>query len=115
MTQLNSFEAHTYNIERLRYLSNGYLGSVSDDKSVKLWNTTTWNLIFSYTGHSNYVFDVAYLGNDLYASGSSDNTIQIWQLPSGLMMQSINVAAALRCLQLLPNGNLASGDTSSNI
>lgn len=52
---------------------------MSQDDTVKLWNTTTWHLQANYTRHIANTFDCAYLNKkdnriDLYASGSDDKS-----------------------------------------
>ena len=99
----------------MRYLSSGYLASTSNDNTVKLWNTTTWNLVYNFTGHSYWTYDVIFLSNtNSYASGSVDGTIQIWQIDVGLV-RSINVGYEILCLDVLPNGNLIGGDNYGTI
>ena len=99
----------------MNHLSNGYLATTSDDNTVTLWNTTTWKPVVTYLGHTDSVYDTIYLGNDLYASTSDDLTIHIWNLKNGSLMTNINTDERMRCLLLLPNGNIASGDYVNKI
>ncbi|MFM6250725.1 MAG: WD40 repeat domain-containing protein, partial [Dolichospermum sp.] len=51
------------------------------DKTIKIWDGRTGNLLRTLSGHSNWVWSVAWSpdGRTL-ASGSWDNTIKIWQV-----------------------------------
>ena len=53
----------------------------SSDKTIKLWNVKTGNLVQTLTGNSSRVNSVAYSPDgQTLASGSHDNTIKIWRL-----------------------------------
>ena len=54
------------------------LVSGSEDRTIKLWNKNTGNLLRTLRGHGNWVWTVAFDSNDILASGSRDNTIKLW-------------------------------------
>ena len=58
-----------------------WLASGSDDKTLKIWDTTSGNLILTLTGHTDKVFAVAWSpdGKEI-ASGSFDGTVKIGTL-----------------------------------
>ena len=58
-------------------LSKRRLASISDGRSIKVWNVETGEEIRTLTGHSVYSLAVLSDGNRL-ASGSFDATIKIW-------------------------------------
>ena len=64
------------------------IASVSDDKTVKLWNIdgTLLNIFKEPSGHSREVYAVA-ISNDgeIVASGSADNTVKLWQRDGTLL------------------------------
>ena len=45
----------TYGVTSLAILQNGNLASASWDKSIKIWNTTSFMLISTLTGHTDGV------------------------------------------------------------
>jgi WD40 repeat protein len=59
----------------LRIVSGG------QDRTVKIWNTSTGACLQTLAGHSHWVMSVAVLGNngDRIVSGSYDKTIKIWR------------------------------------
>jgi serine/threonine protein kinase len=55
------------------------LASGSEDKTIKLWNLYTGQLLHTLQGHSNMVWSVAISPDgQILASGSDDQTIKIW-------------------------------------
>ncbi|OCR01182.1 serine/threonine protein kinase [Oscillatoriales cyanobacterium USR001] len=60
------------------------LASGSWDRTIKLWNVKTGELITTLTGHSDRVNSVAISPDGMIlASGSSDETIKLWNLSGG--------------------------------
>ena len=65
------------------------LASGSDDRTVKLWNSSTGQLLRTFTGHSHYVESVAFDSGHLLASGSRDRTIKVWNTTSGHLVRTL--------------------------
>ncbi len=57
---------------------NDILASGSYDRTIKLWNKNTGDLLRTLSGHYNLVQSVAFDSNDILASGSGDYTIKLW-------------------------------------
>jgi WD40 repeat protein len=119
---MKSFTAHSNQINRIKQtpFNSDYVATCSHDNSVKIWNATTtinnWNLIRSYTGHTNYVYGLEWIDQDTIASGSLDRKIQIWSKSTGTVLLTINTGHGVYCLKLLANGfYLASGLDNYNI
>jgi WD40 repeat protein len=56
------------------------LASSSDDRRVKLWDTSTGQELCTFTGHSSWMHAIALSPDEqILASGSSDSLIYIWQ------------------------------------
>ena len=70
-------------------MPNGFLVSCSKDNFVKIWNTTEWTLVTTYTGHQDEVWALDYLVNNTIATGASDKTIQIWDVLSGKIKKKL--------------------------
>ena len=73
---------HSDSVSSVAYSPNGQtLASGSWDKTIKLWNVKTGNLLQTLEGHYILVYSVAYSPDgQTLASGSSDDTIKIWRL-----------------------------------
>ena len=119
-----NFTAHSNLIYRLVTLSNGRLGTVSADNTVKIWNTTDWSLITMYTGHMADVYDVRVIDETMpqvVVSVSDDLTLQIWNISaSNQTIFTISTGNLMRCIKIIPtlNGSssyLLTGAYSGNI
>jgi WD40 repeat protein len=56
------------------------LASGSEDKTIKLWNLKTGDLLCTLTGHEGSVRSVAISPDgQTLASGSHDNSIKLWE------------------------------------
>ncbi len=86
---------HMEFIRHLKYLpyKNGYVASVSNDKTVNVWEALTWTSIRKYTNHTDIVFSLDQIDSDTMVSGSNDNTIRLWRISTGQTMKIINVGA----------------------
>jgi WD40 repeat protein len=71
---------HSMNVQGLVFNHDGsILASASEDRTVKLWNTTTFELIETLTGHSSWVYDVSFNQDGrILASASEDRTVKLW-------------------------------------
>ena len=66
------------------------LASGSDDRTIKLWDARSGELLRTLEGHTSFVESVAFApdGNTL-ASGSWDKTIKIWDARSGALLRTL--------------------------
>ncbi|MCB8766055.1 hypothetical protein LJE19_19740 [Planktothrix agardhii 1809] len=73
---------HTESVFGVSFSPDGQrLATASDDKTVKLWDSTTGKEIKTLTGHTNSVFGVSFSPDGkLLATGSDDNTVRLWRL-----------------------------------
>jgi len=60
-------------------LHENKLFSVSDDKTIRVWNTETYEEIATLRGHNDDVICLTLNENKLF-SGSEDNTIRVWKI-----------------------------------
>lgn len=58
-----------------------YIVSCGDDKTSRIWNAETGQLIRTVVGHESYINSVA-VSSDMkfFASGSDDSIIKLWNL-----------------------------------
>jgi WD40 repeat protein len=112
-----SIQAHGSAVIRIRQLPNGYVGTVSSDSKVKIWNitsnSTSWDLIRTYSGHNetSNVYVLEAINAETLATGAYlDNRILIWSIYTGVTQRIINTGEGIISLKLLCNGfHLASG------
>ena len=68
------------------------VASGSDNRTIKLWDTTTGSLQRTLEGHSGSVRSVAFSPDGrLVASGSDDRMIKLWDATTGFLQQSLAV------------------------
>ena len=64
--------------------------SVGDDKSVRVWNTSTGQLLRTLQGHSEPVYAVAVSRDgQRIVSGSADRTVRIWSADTGQLLLTL--------------------------
>jgi len=118
LTNLNSFQAHTDVIERIKQspFTNQYVATCSNDFTVKIWDpNNNWNLIREYFGHFMGVYSLEWINENTIASGSLDRTLQIWSISTGFMQRKINLVDWVVSFKLLSNGYYLAAGTWYNI
>ena len=78
-----------------------FLATASRDKSVKLWNVDTGDLVFTFEGHTNWVQSLVFqpLGKYL-VSASDDKSIRVWDLADGSCFKMIEQAHEMFVLSI---------------
>ena len=81
-TRLRSFDGHTGSVTDLAVPADGkFLITGGDDKTVRVWETTSGKQIRSFQGHMTKVIAVAVRGDARQiASASDDGAIRLWDL-----------------------------------
>ncbi|MHC0064405.1 WD40 domain-containing protein [Nostoc sp. UIC 10890] len=89
--EVNTLEGHSKGVNSVAYSPNGQqLASASYDKTIKIWNVSSGQLLKTLTGHSSWVYSVAYSPNrQQLASASDDKTIKIWDVSSGQLLKTL--------------------------
>jgi WD40 repeat protein len=103
---LNSFQAHTDDITRIKQspFNDGiYVATASSDKTIKIWDASNWNLIQTYKNHSKSVHALEFINEDTIVTGGFDNTIQIWIICTGITNRTIYTTNNVHSLQLMSN------------
>ncbi|TPX66047.1 hypothetical protein SpCBS45565_g04723 [Spizellomyces sp. 'palustris'] len=68
-----------------------YLASGSRDKTLRLWDVSTGQCLFTLTGHDNWIRGVVFHPNGKYLlSGSDDKTLKVWDLKSGRCIKTLD-------------------------
>ena len=116
---LYSFTAHSHIVTCLTISADGkYLISGSRDKTIKIWNLETAELLHILKGHRDGVDAIALSPDgEIIASGSADNTIKIWHLQTGKLLATFRGhSSAVTALLFTPYGNkLISGSLDCTI
>ncbi|MCT7990668.1 WD40 repeat domain-containing protein [Laspinema olomoucense] len=95
-----------------------FLVSGSNDKTVKIWEIHSGNLIKTAIGHTGSAIALAISPNgELFASGSGDNTIKLWELKTGKLRFTLRGHTGwVNALAFHPKGNmLVSGGADKTI
>lgn len=67
------------------------LASGSADRTVKIWDLETGEVVHTLTGHSGCIWSLAISQNGKYlVSGSGDHTIKIWNLTTGNLIRTLS-------------------------
>ena len=76
---------------RWRSVPMGKLFSVAvRDKTVKLWETSSGQLLHTFTGHQGRVNAVAFSPDgETVLSSSWDNTLKLWETSSGQLLHTL--------------------------
>ncbi|MDZ7970239.1 MAG: WD40 repeat domain-containing protein, partial [Nostoc sp. DedSLP03] len=117
--EVNTLEGHSSYVNSVAYSPNGQqLASASSDKTIKIWDVSSGQLLKTLTGHSDTVISVAYSPNgQQLASASSDKTIKIWDVSSGQLLKTLTGHSSwVNSVAYSPNGQqLASASSDKTI
>jgi len=117
--RFDTLTEHSESIESLAIMpSNENIVSGSRDNTVKIWNSTTFQLIATLLGHTNWVNALAIIpSNENVVSGSNDKTIKIWNSKTFRLIATLkNHADWVNALAIIPsNENIVSGSDDKTI
>lgn len=116
---LHSFHAHDTPVGRFAWSTDGgQLATPSADRTVKIWDIKTGQLIRTLSGHTERVICVAWSPRgDTLASGSDDQTAKIWDTKSGRLIENIRYgSSSVASVAWSPDGRtLALGFNDSTV
>ena len=91
LRERNRLQGHTSSVTEIAFSPDGtQILSGSSDKTVRLWDTETGQLIHTFVGHTNDVTDIAFSpdGKQIL-SGSEDKTVRLWDTDSGQALHTL--------------------------
>src|SRR5205807_10611162 len=80
------------------------IASASDDKTIRIWDSTTYALLHTFTGHTDLVLTLAYAPDGELASGSSDKTVRFWNPDGSPARPNMTFATDVRRVLFTPDG-----------
>jgi len=92
---IQTYFGHSKGVISFKLSANGkLLLTGSADRTVKLWNVDTGEAIKTFTGHRGIIYDVGFSHDQSKIVSTSDyGRIMIWDRESGDLLQSINLSA----------------------
>ena len=58
-----------------------YFATGSEDKTIKVWNPETYNVLVNFDANDDAVYSLAYaIGEDVIVSGSADSAVRTWRV-----------------------------------
>jgi WD40 repeat protein len=80
------------------------LASAGDDKTIKLWNTATGELLASWDGHAGAITGIAFSPDGkALATSSLDKTAKLWNVAMRKLQRSIEHQDAVLALAFAPD------------
>jgi WD40 repeat protein len=81
---INTLIGHEGVIFNIKWNNNNKIATVSDDRSIRIWDSITGNPIFIGWGHICRPWDSLFINNinnkELIATSSEEGTIKIWDI-----------------------------------
>ncbi|NER36447.1 MAG: hypothetical protein F6J93_21095 [Oscillatoria sp. SIO1A7] len=120
-----TLDAHSDRVSSVAISPDGkIIASSSHDRTVKLWNLTTGQLLKALAGHSSAVLSVAFSPDGKTLASASnmefqDGNIKLWDVSTGRLSQTMNkfwFAGRVCCVVFSPSGQtLVSGNIDATI
>jgi platelet-activating factor acetylhydrolase IB subunit alpha len=80
-TDIQNLDDNKAKLQNLQRTTGPYLCSGSRDKSIKIWDITTLQCLFTLVGHNNWIRGcIFHPGGKYLLSVSDDKTLRVWDL-----------------------------------
>jgi WD40 repeat protein len=110
--------AHPQQVTSAVLLPNGQLATGSCDNFIRIWNLTNTTEVKSWSAHAGCVKDLKVnmaIGSNgalVSVSDSDENCVKVWDLNGySLNASSEKAAGGIKCLIVLPSGDMLTGST----
>jgi WD40 repeat protein len=97
---------HTGSVTSIAFSPDGQLlASGGEDRSIRLWDTQTWNCLQVLPGHAWQISSLAFTSNGaVLLSGSWDKTVKFWQIATGIEFDALSGHVdSVTCLAIDPS------------
>lgn len=83
------------------------LAAASSDNTIKVWDTSTRQVLFNFEGHSGWVYSLAFSPDSRWLiSGSRDKTVKLWELATGRLLRTVSGHSdRVTSVVIAPNGH----------
>lgn len=109
---------HGDEVLSLLQLPDGRLVSGSIDRTLRIWDCSSWSCLAVLRGHTGSVHSLAYLASGELVSGSTDSTMRVWNLSSSecdCVLEKHKGHGRVKALAVLPDQRLVSADDDGNL
>lgn len=104
-SEMGSLMQHEGTINSLQFYKSSHLFSASDDRTVCVWCTGSWQCLKTLRGHKAEVLSLAvHPSGKLLLSVSKDKTLRTWNLVKGRNAYITNIKAVAEFVQWSPDG-----------
>lgn len=102
--ELSILEGHTELVTSANFSpSNGLLASVSSDKTVRIWDSTTGVEMYRHSGLKTEPSCVAFSADSKsVAYGTEDGTVEVWEFATGKVIRLLGHSASIRNVVFSP-------------
>jgi dynein assembly factor with WDR repeat domains 1 len=94
-----------------------YFATSSYDRTCKIWDSNSGNLVSILTGHRNAVFCLNFshfIDQTIIATGSFDHTVRLWDLNGKMLQNLTGHSAEVTSVKFNPNGTYLCSSSLDN-
>lgn len=107
---LHTLTGHKSSIYQIIELQNGDLASCSEDKTIKIWDGSTYKCKATLKGHSVNVISILQLKDGRLISGSNERKIKLWNLQSYQEITTLAIAdVSVTSMKNIDNNRIIAG------